>query len=181
MNKMLRAALAVLLATTFGLTFVMADEGHNHDHGPAAPAGEASPRFEAHSNLFELVGVVEKGQLTVYLDRFATNEPISGAKIEYESGSDKGVATPQPDGTYAIKLAGLDKPGERSFSFTVASGSDTDLLAGELHIGDAHAHEKAAPRPWLRWAGFAAASAAVAAAVFARRRPRAVRPEEQEP
>ena len=169
MNKKLRAALAALIVAT---AWVQAIAGGDHDHGPAAPAaGAASPRFEAHSDLFELVGVVEKGQLTVHLDRYATNEPIAGAKIEYESGSQKGVAAAQPDSTYAIKLAGLDKPGVVSFSFTVAAGPDTDLLAGELQIAGAQASEQVASRPWIRWAGFAAATlAAAAAALFARRK-----------
>lgn len=176
MNKMIRAAIAAFSAAFFALAPAFADEGHNHDHGPAAPAGEASPRFEAHSDLFELVGIVEKGQLTVYLDRFATNEPIPGARIEYESGADKGVAAPQPDGTYVIKLAGLDQPGDRTFSFTVTAGSDTDLLAGELHIDDTHADEEAALRPWLRWAGLAAAALALAAAALVAGRRLARRP-----
>jgi hypothetical protein len=170
MNKRLRAALAAGAIAAACAPTLAADE-HGHDHGPAAPAGEASPRFEAHSDLFELVGVVEKGQLVVYLDRYATNEPIAGAKIEYESGSQKGVAAAQPDGTYAIKLAGLDKPGVVPFSFTVSAGSDTDLLAGELQIADAHSGEQAASRPWIRWAALAALAAALAgAAIVVRRR-----------
>lgn len=169
MNKKLRASLAALIVST---VWAQALAGGDHDHGPAAPAaGAASPRFEAHSDLFELVGVVEKGQVTIHLDRYATNEPITGAKVEFESGSEKGVAAPQPDGTYAIKFAGLDKPGQRAFAFTVAAGSDTDLLAGELVIADDHSHDEAQARPWARWAGFAAAAlAAAAAALFARRK-----------
>ncbi|TWO72986.1 hypothetical protein FN976_01740 [Caenimonas sedimenti] len=169
MNKRLRAAFAAFAIASACAPALAADE-HGHDHGPAATDAAASPRFDAHSDLFELVGVLEKGQITVYLDRYATNEPIVGAKIEFESGANKGVATPQPDGTYAIKFAGVDKPGEFPFSFTVTAGSDTDLLAGELHIDAAQAHQDA-PRPWLRWAGFAAAALAAAAALlFARRK-----------
>lgn len=169
MNKKCRAALAALVVATAGLQAFAAGD---HDHGPAAPAaGDASPRFEAYSDLFELVGVVEKGQLTVHLDRYATNEPIAGAKIEFESGADKGVAAPQPDGTYAIKLAGLDKPGQRAFSFTVAAGSDTDLLAGELLIADVQPHAEAHGPHWDRWAALAFAALALAAvALFARRK-----------
>lgn len=167
MTKKLRVALAAFVVATVGLSAFAAGD---HDHGPEAPAaGAASPRFEAHSDLFELVGVLEKGQLVVYLDRHATNEPITGAKIEFESGADRGVAAPQPDGTYAIQLPGLDKPGQRAFSFTVAAGSDTDLLAGELLIADAPAHDDAHGPHWNRWAALAiAALAAAAAALFAR-------------
>ena len=175
MNKKIFALLRAAFASTAlacAATFPsFADDGHNHGAEPAAAAGQASPRVEAHSDLFELVGVVEKGQMTVYLDRYATNEPVTNAKIEFESGSQKGVAAPQPDGTYLIKFEALSKPGELPFSFTVAAGSDTDLLAGELHIEDPHAHEEVAAKPWLRWAGMAAAAlAALAAALYARRK-----------
>lgn len=170
MNKQLfarpRAALvsaALACAATFPS---LADEGHDHGAAPAAAEGQASPRVSAHSDLFELVGIVEKGQMTVYLDRYATNEPVTNAKIEFEAGANKGVASPQPDGTYLIKFDALSKPGELPFSFTVAAGSDTDLLAGELHVEDPHAHEEAAAKPWLRWAGLAAAALAALAAVL---------------
>lgn len=175
MNKKLapdlRATLASLAIACAALSPAFADEGHNHGAEPAAAEGQASPRVEAHSDLFELVGVVEKGQMTVYLDRYATNEPVTNAKIEFESGANKGVAAAQPDGTYLIKFDALSKTGELPFAFTVAAGSDTDLLAGELHIEDLHAHEKAAGRPWARWAALAAgALAALAAALYARRK-----------
>ena len=162
------ASLALSCAATFPS---LAGDDHNHGAQPAAGEGQASPRVEAHSDLFELVGVVEKGQMTVYLDRYATNEPIANAKIEFESGANKGVATAQPDGTYLIKFDALSKPGELPFTFTVAAGSDTDLLAGDLRIQDTHAHEEAAAKPWLRWAGMAAAAlAALAAALYAARK-----------
>lgn len=174
MNKnfshLLRTTLAALAIAAGSISPALADDGHNHDAGSGAAQGEASPRVEAHSELFEIVGIVEKGQMKVYLDRYATNEPITGAKIDFEAGTHKGSAAPQPDGTYLIKFDALSKAGELPFSFTVAAGSDTDLLAGELHIEDPHAADQAAGRPWLRWAAMgAAALAALAAALIASR------------
>lgn len=175
MNKKLlfalRSILTALALSCAAIAPALADEGHNHDAGPATAEGQASPRVQAHSDLFELVGVVEKGQMTVYLDHYATNEPVANAKIEFESGANKGVAAPQPDGTYVVKFDALLAPGEKPFSFTVSAGSDTDLLAGELHIEDPHADEAEAARPWARWAAYAAvALALVAAALYARRK-----------
>ena len=72
-----------------------AGPGHDHGDAPAAAAGSASPRVSAHSDVFKLVGVVDKGQMTIYLDRYATNEPVTDAKIEVETGSVKGVAAAQ--------------------------------------------------------------------------------------
>ena len=148
--------------------------GEGHDHGEAAPGpqGTASPRVQAHSDLFELVGVVDKGQMTIYLDRYATNEPVTGAKIDFESGTHKGQAQPQADGTYLIKFDALAKPGNLPFAFTVTAGSDSDLLAGDLQMQEVHDEHEESASPWLRWAAYAAAVvvALIAATYLLRRR-----------
>ena len=150
-----------------------AGEGHDHGDAPAAVAGAASPRVSSHSDLFELVGVVDGSELKIYLDRYATNEPITNATIEVETGSIKGIAAAQSDGSYSFKNDVFSKPGELAVSFTVLAGKDTDLLAGELKIGkieDAHAHD-ATGRPWMRWAAYAGGALLVLAiAVIAIRR-----------
>ena len=65
---------------------VWAGPGHDHGDAPAAAVGTASPRVSAHSDLFELVGTVDSGELKIHLDRYATNEPVLDAKIEVEAG-----------------------------------------------------------------------------------------------
>ena len=154
--------------------------GEGHDHGEAAPAaaGAASPRVSSSSDLFELVGVVERGEMVIYLDRFATNTPVTDAKIEVEIGTAnstaKGMAGAQPDGTYHFNNAALSQAGKVPISFTVTAGADTDLLAGDLAIGEAP-HDDAthsAARPGWQWAGLAVAAALVlgALAAWAKRR-----------
>ena len=136
---------------------VWAGPGHDHGDAPAAAVGTASPRVSAHSDLFELVGTVDGGELKIHLDRYATNEPVLDAKIEVEVGNIKGIAAAQADGSYSFKNDVFAKPAELAVSFTVLAGKDTDLLAGDLKIGppiDDHAHDAAA-RPWLRWAAYA--------------------------
>lgn len=166
--RSLCAALCLALLVLPGL----ADDGHGHGETPAAATQAASPRTSAHSELFELVGIVDKGQMVVYLDRYASNEPVAGARIEVEAGTEKGVAAPQPDGTYLVRLAALDKPGALSFAFTVTAGADSDLLASELELKDPHAghdgHAGETGRPWLRWTALAVA-ALVAAVLLAQR------------
>jgi membrane fusion protein, heavy metal efflux system len=134
-----------------------AGPGHDHGDAPAVAAGSASPRVTSHSDLFEIVGVVSKGEMTLYLDRYASNEPVKDAKIDIEIGNIKGVAAAQADGSYLFKNEILAKPGELAISFTVQAGKDTDLLAGDLKIGspaDDHAHDETS-KPWLRWAAYA--------------------------
>lgn len=170
MNDQLRAkARTCLAALSIAMSLslpALGDDGHDHGEAPAATTQAASPRVQAHSGLFELVGVVDKGQMTIYLDRYATNEPVSGARIDYESGSSKGVAQPQPDGTYLVRFEGLTRPGEHPFSFTVAAGADSDLLAGELHIEDVHPHDESRARTWSLWAVPGAIALAVVAALL---------------
>lgn len=163
-----RFTTGLFLCLAFGVA--VADDGHGHGDAAPAAGGTASPRMAAHSDLFELVGVVDDGQMTVYLDRYATNEPVVGAAIEYESGSNKGGAQPQPDGTYLVKFDALAKTGELPFSFTVTAGADTDLLAGELHLEDTHGVEPEETRSWASWLGGAAGVAAALAVAIALRR-----------
>jgi len=169
------AALAVVLTTFFG--YAWAGEGHDHGDAPAAATGIAAPRLTSHSDLFELVGMVEGNEMKIYLDRFATNEPVTDAKIEVEIGNIKGIAAAQADGSYIFKNDVFTKPGDLSVSFTVIAGKEADLLAGDLKIDgpiDDHAHDEAA-KPWLRWAAYAGGTLLLAAIVFVamRRRRRA--------
>ena len=144
--------------------------GPGHGDEPAAAVGTASPRVSALSDLFELVGTVEGSELKIHLDRYATNEPVTDAKIEVEVGSIKGIAAAQADGSYSFKNDVFVKPADLAISFTVLAGKDTDLLAGDLKIGppaDDHAHDAVA-KPWLRWAAYAGGAlllALVAAAI----------------
>ena len=168
-------ALAVVLTTFF--SYAWAGEGHDHGDAPAAATGTAAPRLTSHSDLFELVGMVEGNEMKIYLDRFSTNEPVTDAKIEVEIGNIKGIAAAQADGSYIFKNDVFTKPGDLSVSFTVIAGKDADLLAGDLKIDgpiDDHAHDENA-KPWLRWAAYAGGALLLAAIVFVamRRRRRA--------
>ena len=171
-----QAAIIIIATLMLLLTpAVWASPGHDHGDAPAASVGTASPRVTSHSDLFELVGVVEKGEMTIFLDRYATNEPVKDAKIDVEIGNIKGVAAVQPDGSYLFKNDVLAKSGELAVSFTVIAGKDADLLAGDLKIGspvDDHAHD-AADKPWMRWAAYAGGALlliVIAVAVLLRRK-----------
>ena len=149
---------------------VRADAGHA-DGTPHAP-GVASltvARVEAQSDLFEIVGVVENGAMTLFLDRFATNDPVTDAKIDLEVGAVKGSAQAHADGTYSFKHAALTQPGQFPVTFTVTAGTDSDLLAGELVVADpAAARVRAGDNPWpWRWGWVAGALLLVAGIAIA--------------
>jgi membrane fusion protein, heavy metal efflux system len=175
-------ALHMCAAAFVAAVALSAQAGPGHDHGDEAPAaaGTASPRVSTHSDLFELVGIVNHNKMTIYLDRFSTNEPITQAQIELEIAQDKSplklIAKAEADGTFSVTNDLLEKPGTYALSFTVTAGKDTDLLAGELKIGQeaaAHSHDSPSTMPWLRYAAYAAAALLAALiAAFAWRRKR---------
>jgi len=111
----------------------LAIAGEGHDHGEAAPTatGPALPRFAAVSDLFELVGVLNGRQITLYLDRVADNSPVTEAQIELEIGGKKFKAAKQGTDEFEVVLAEAPKPGVLPITATVSAGSDADLLAGE--------------------------------------------------
>lgn len=132
--------------------------GEGHDHGDAAPtvAGTALPRFAAVSETFELVGVLNGKQVTLYLDRFADNAPVPGAKIELDIAGAKFSAQAHGDNVYEVVLKEAPKPGVRPITATVTAGADVDLLAGELDLHEApHAEEAVHELSWKKYAGWA--------------------------
>lgn len=169
-DQLIRAQYAIIIIALFFLLSALvspawAGPGHDHGGSPAAARDTTSPRVASHSDLFEIVGMVEGNALKIYLDRYATNEAVTDAKIEVEVGSVKGIAEAQVDGTYSFKNDIFAKPGELALGFTVLAGKDADLLAGDLKIGSPtadHAHDEAA-RPWLRFAAYAGGALLLAA------------------
>lgn len=118
-------------------SWVYADAGH--DEVAKSQPNENTPRIVTHSDLFELVSIVENGTMTIYLDRYADNSPVTNASIEVEAGSEKGVATTNADGTYKFVSKTFAEPSEIPVTFTINAGDETDLLAGDLVVADAHA------------------------------------------
>lgn len=131
-----------------------AHEGHD-DATPGVSAAIAGgvPRVAANSDLFEIVGVVDNGVMTLFLDRYATNEPIANAKIDIEIGAVKGAAQPNADGTYTFKHPLLVQPAQLPITFAIAAASDSDLLTAEVVIPDPNAlTTHAAPAAlWKSW------------------------------
>ena len=180
--KSLHSMTAVSLAALLLFTGLQVQAGAGHDHGDAAPAatGTALPRFAAVSETFELVGVLDGKQVTLYLDRFADNAPVRGALIELEIAGAKFKAEAHGDDAYEVLLKETPKPGVLPITATVTAGAEVDLLAGELDLHEAaHADEPAHKHSWKEYAGWAggglAGLAAIAALVFAGRRLMAAR------
>lgn len=142
----------------------------------AAAAAEAAayPSFEAASEQFELVGRIKNGRLTLTLDRWASNEPVAGARIEIDGGGRQWVAEPQPDGSYALDAAPFAAAATYPLTLTVTAGEESDLLAADLVVaGPPAAGPATAGRGGIVLAAALALLAAAGAAITAIRRRRA--------
>jgi cobalt-zinc-cadmium efflux system membrane fusion protein len=120
-------ALAMTVALSAAITPSTAHEGHDHEEQPPVSAG-ALPRGEADSSAFEIVAIVRGENLEIYLDRFATNEPVTGATIEVESPGGPVRAAEGADGTYRVAAPWLAKSGRTDLIFTVTAGDATNIL-----------------------------------------------------
>ena len=155
-----RIAKRLLLLGSFALSsgFAFASpgaHGPNGEHLDAAPtagATSSAPKFEAKSESYELVGRLQGGEFSMFINRFATNEPVDQAKVEVELGQLKAPAPYHSDqGDYAVAdekfLAELGKKGSHALVITILDGKESDLLDGALVVGAttaatevAHAH-----------------------------------------
>lgn len=134
--------LLLLLALALPATAGPGAHGPNGEHldGPAQAAAVASvPRLEAHTESFELVAELRRGQFTVVVDRYDSNEPVLGAKLDVETGAVKAQATFRPEqGDYVVNdpafLKAISTPGEHSLVFTLLAGQDNDLLDGTFQM-----------------------------------------------
>lgn len=125
---------ALAAALMLGAVPGHAHEGHDHGPQPVAQA-DAAPRGEAASALFEVVAIAQGAELVIYLDRFATNEPIRDASVEVETPAGPATAA-AANGAYRLSAPWLTKPGHVDLIVTVTSGSDTDILPVSIDIPD---------------------------------------------
>ncbi len=129
----------VLSAVLLGLCAAggaAAHEGHSHGDEPKPVAVSTVPALEASSSEFELVAVPNGPELVIHLDRFATNEPVSGAVIEVSADGATAAASEAPDGTYRAPAPWAARPGSHEATFTILTEDAADLLIGTLDIPD---------------------------------------------
>ncbi|AXA93258.1 hypothetical protein [Massilia sp. YMA4] len=149
-------SLLLALATVLPAHAAPGAHGPNGEHldGPAATTDAGTvPRIETFSELFELVGHLSGGELSVLIDRYDTNAPVLGGTLEVEYGKLKARATFHADvGDYAIDdaqlLQALSKPGKHALLFTFTAGGESDLLEGTLDVPAVAAHEHGHDQRW---------------------------------
>lgn len=125
----MRACLALFVIILSFLPGGRAAAHEGHDHNDSTRAVAAAPRGEASSADFQLVAILRTGELVIYLDRFATNEPIGDAAIEVETPAGPASATANEDGTYRLPAEWAKGADHYDLIFTVTAGDKVDVLS----------------------------------------------------
>ncbi len=133
-RSLLRCLIAPLaLASLLSGGPLAAHEGHDHGAPAANMTTSGSPRVALHSDTYELVGVLRGARLTLFLDRYAGNEPVVDARIAMTIGaSGDVVAMPTPDGTYVLSSDLLVGTGPLELVIAITHAQGDDLLIGTL-------------------------------------------------
>ena len=159
------------LALLFSLLplFAFAGGGDDHSHGPEVSVPVAAPatsgeRLELKSPDLELLGILSDGKLTLYADRYATNEPILNAKIELESKGRKLQMLATKEGSYTAAADWLEQPGTHEIVVSVEAGELQDLLIGTLLVPALK--PEANGRSWLDYGKWAAGGSAAVIALL---------------
>jgi hypothetical protein len=124
-----------------------AGPGHG-DEKPNQQQAQTLPRFYAESDLYELVGVIRDRQITLYLDRYATNEAVKGASIDVEVDGAKVAAKPHGDGEYLIELKSKIKDQPTPISIAINDGGELDILVSTIDLSQ---FENSSVMNWKTW------------------------------
>lgn len=152
------------------------DSSDGHSHAAPAPvpvpvSQSVTPRAVATTEEFEVVAALEGKKLWVYVDRFASNEPVTQATVEIEGAGLKGVASETSPGTYVLEIATTLPQAKHPLTISIEAGDTVDLLSATLDTSApvanvAHAHG------WSEWVAWVLAGALLlfAGILFAARR-----------
>lgn len=106
------------------------------------------PRFEAFSELFELVGELQPHALVLHLHNYQSNRPVADAQIELETADLSSTADFIADKNHYLLdnpalLATLQQPGSHEIILTIISADNADLLTASLDRSatTSHGHE----------------------------------------
>ena len=134
MRFLLAAALSAAVFLGLLSARVGAHEGHDHEQPKHVAGASTTARGEATSAEFELVAVARGDVLAIYLDQFATNEPVEGATINVETPTGPIAAKAAPGNAYTLAAPWLGQPGTVELTFTVSLGDTTDILPMTLVV-----------------------------------------------
>lgn len=132
-----RIALNTLLAVIFlsAPAGLRAHEGEEHSEEPVVAAAIVAPsgRLEAQTSNVEVVAAASNDDLTIWIDRWATGEPIENAAVSVTIDGTRVIARPA-SGVYTLSASALEVAGDHKLAFIVSQGGQIDRLAGTLTV-----------------------------------------------
>jgi membrane fusion protein, heavy metal efflux system len=128
---------------------VRAHEGHDLEAAETPGALHNQPRLAAGSEAYELVGILDGNRLTVYLDHYGNNAPVTDAQITVTIGDDMVTAEPGGDGTYTVRSTAFERGGLIELVFDIRAPEADDLLIAKLPLANAaHLDAAVGGLPW---------------------------------
>ncbi|MCA1551828.1 efflux RND transporter periplasmic adaptor subunit [Bradyrhizobium sp. BRP19] len=158
-----------LASLVFGLSGAFGHEGHDHgDAEKTAVVSSAYPRIAARSELYEVVGILKDGRLSVFIDDAATNEPVSDAALQVTIGDSAPIeASSQEDGVYTAAIPNGTPSGSVEVIFSISASRGNDLLVDSfIPRAEARPAEHKHEPGWLLSNRAAIAASALAALGF---------------
>jgi hypothetical protein len=147
----------IFLATLIALpVWAGGDSSDGHSHAPPVPVPVPlnAPRALAASEDFEVVAILEGKQLVVYVDRFASNEPVVKALVEIDGAGLKGHATEAAPGVYVIDVRSPLPPARHALTISIEADDTADLLLATLDTSQpagssVHVHNWSERAVWI--------------------------------
>jgi hypothetical protein len=129
-----RFAGLLLVASVAWAATAYAHEGQEHAAPTSAATTSDLPRLTLESEAYELVAVLKDDRLTIYLDRFEDNRPVTDAKITVMIEGESAMAEPAPDGTYVLTSNLFSGRDTVELVFDLRAAGADDLLIGRLSL-----------------------------------------------
>lgn len=141
-----RPVLKLLTVLLLSITPIalLAHEGEDHNEKPVVAAVTVAPsgRLEAQNANIELVAAASGDALTIWIDRWATGEPVTNAAVSVTIDGERVIAKPG-NGVYTVSAPKLDVAGDHKLTVVVSRGGAIDTLSGTLAVVkplEDHAH-----------------------------------------
>lgn len=152
-----RSLLAALLCAWPVLVLAHGDDEHSHEEPAAAMAEGIATRRVAvlASERYEAVVEPHGDHVAVWLDRYDTNEPVTGARVEVSIDGviEPRVAREEEPGVYEVDVPEAALARTLAITLVIAGAAGEDLLGGTLEAAtdvDEHEHGLLEERwPWV--------------------------------
>jgi cobalt-zinc-cadmium efflux system membrane fusion protein len=127
----------------------LAHEGHDHDPAPTAGTAGGRPRLAIQSEAYQVVATLDGQRLTIYLDRFEDNAPVTDAKVTVSVNGEPVGAEATPEGAYALRSGLFEGQRTVELVFDIKGSEVDDLLIGNLALPNSVSTEGSSnSAPW---------------------------------